>query len=215
MRTIGVYRVSIACYAKGGKGKEKQGKQEDEEVPEIDWAKIEKDMEKGIEALQREFAQLQTGRASPSLLENIIFTDPSNKKMPLKSVAQVVVRGAQQLIVNVYDKTMASLIEKTIREANLGLNPTLAGNVITVMVPKLSKESRENLIKLAHKTVEQARERVRGVRRDQRNDMKKAEKSMPADDFKKLDKRLQDLTDKEIKKIDDLLAKKEKEIREV
>lgn len=212
MRTIGLHRVLVASFAKGGKGKDKD---EGSGAPETDWTKIEKDMEKSIEALQREFSQLQSGRANPNLLENLILTDPNNKKMPLKAVSQVVIRGPQQLVVNVYDKAMASLVEKTIREANLGFNPTVTGSAITVMIPKLSKESRENLIKLAHKTAEQAKERVRGIRRDQRNDMKKFEKSMPSDDLKKQEKRLQDLTDKEIKKIDDLYAKKEKEIREV
>eukprot|EP01027_Heterolobosea_sp_BB2_P018216 GEZU01025701.1.p2 GENE.GEZU01025701.1~~GEZU01025701.1.p2 ORF type:complete len:144 (-),score=56.80 GEZU01025701.1:1561-1992(-) len=137
-----------------------------------------------------------------------------DSKQPLSRLGQIAVKGPRNLQVNVFDKAVVSAIEKAIREADLNLNPQANGTTIQVPIPKLSKETRDNLLKLASKTVETHKERIRGVRKDGRDFLKKFEKQLPKDEFKRYEKELQDLTDKFIKKMDDVLAAKIKDIQE-
>jgi len=173
-------------------------------------------MEGALDALKKEFAGLRTGRASPSLLDPVMV-DAYGNKMPLNQVATVSAPEPRMLVVQVWDRGQAKAVDAAIREAGLGLNPQSEGQVIRVPIPPLSEERRKELIKVAHKYAEQAKVSVRNVRRDGLEDLKKREKSreINQDQHRKLDKDVQTLTDDTIKKIDDALAQKEKEVLQV
>ena len=173
-------------------------------------------MDGAIDALRKEFAGLRTGRASPSLLDPVVV-DAYGSKMPLNQVGTVSAPEPRMLVVQVWDRGLAKAVDAAIREAGLGLNPQSEGQVIRVPIPPLSEERRKELIKVAHKYAEQAKVSVRNVRRDGLEDLKKREKSreINQDQHRKLDKDVQTLTDDTIKKIDEALAQKEKEVLQV
>jgi len=173
-------------------------------------------MDGAIDSLKKEFAGLRTGRASPSLLEPVVV-DAYGSKMPLNQVGTVSAPEPRMLVVQVWDRGLSKAVDAAIREAGLGLNPQSEGQVIRVPIPPLSEERRKELIKVAHKYAEQTRVSVRNVRRDGLEDLKKREKSreINQDQHRKLDKDVQSLTDDTIKKIDDALAQKEKEVLQV
>jgi ribosome recycling factor len=163
--------------------------------------------------LRKEFAGLRTGRASASLLEPI--TVPAyGSEMPLNQVGTVSVPEARMLSVQVWDKGLVKAVEKAIRTADLGLNPSVEGNLIRVPIPELSEERREELVKVAARYAEAARVAVRNVRRDGMEQLKKLEKDgdLSKDQHHKSAEQVQELTDAEIKQINDLLATKEAEI---
>lgn len=173
-------------------------------------------MEGAIDALRKEFAGLRTGRASASLLDPVQVEAYGNK-MPLSQVGTVSVPEPRLILVQVWDKGNVKAVEKAVREAGLGLNPQADGQTIRVPVPDLSEERRKELTRVAAKYTEQARVSVRNVRRDGLDLLKKQEKdgTVTQDQHRKLDKDIQALTDATIKRIDDLLATKEKEILQV
>ncbi len=173
-------------------------------------------MEGAIDALRKEFAGLRTGRASASLLDPVQVEAYGNK-MPLSQVGTVSVPEPRLILVQVWDKANVKAAEKAVREAGLGLNPQADGQTIRVPVPDLSEERRKELTRVAAKYTEQARVSVRNVRRDGLDLLKKQEKdgTVTQDQHRKLDKDIQALTDATIKRIDDLLATKEKEILQV
>jgi len=173
-------------------------------------------MEGAIDVLRKEFGGLRTGRASASLLEPVQVEAYGNR-MPLSQVGTVSVPEPRLLIVQVWDKGNVKATEKAIREAGLGLNPQTEGQTIRVPVPDLSEERRKELTRVAAKYAEQARVSVRNVRRDGLDVLKKQEKdsTLSQDQHRKLDKDIQTLTDATIKRVDDLLAQKDKEILQV
>jgi ribosome recycling factor len=173
-------------------------------------------MDGAIEILRKEFGGLRTGRASSSLLDPVQVEAYGNK-MPLAQVGTVSVPEPRLLVVQVWDKGNVKATEKAIREAGLGLNPQADGSTIRVPVPDLSEERRKELTRVAAKYTEQARISVRNVRRDGLDLLKKQEKdgTISQDQHRKLDKDIQSLTDATIKRVDDLLAAKDKEILQV
>jgi ribosome recycling factor len=173
-------------------------------------------MEGAFEALRKEFAGLRTGRASASLLDPVIVEAYGNT-MPLNQLATVSVPEPRLISVQVWDRTMAKAVDKAIREAGLGLNPQTEGAVIRVPIPDLTEDRRRELTKVAAKYAEQARIHVRNVRRDGLDPLKKKEKDgdISQDQHRKLQHDIQALTDEYIKKIDDGLASKDKEILQV
>ena len=173
-------------------------------------------MDGAIDALKKELAGLRTGRASPSLLENVVVSAYGGS-MPLNQVGTVSAPEPRMLVVQVWDRGLAKAVDAAIREAGLGLNPQSEGQVIRVPIPPLSEERRKELIKVGHKYAEQARVSARNVRRDGLEALKKREKDreITQDQHRKLDKDVQHLTDETIKKIDETLAQKEKEIMHV
>ncbi|MCL2470103.1 MAG: ribosome recycling factor [Alphaproteobacteria bacterium] len=179
----------------------------------MDLDNVKQRMEGAIEALQREFAGLRTGRASVGMLEPVVV-EAYGGTMPLKQVATVSVPEPRLLSVQVWDRGMVKAVEKAIREAGLGLNPQPEGAVIRVPVPDLSQERRQELVKVAGKYTESARIAVRNVRRDAMDDVKKQQKNgeISEDELKSLSDKIQQLTDTTIKRMDESLAKKEKEI---
>src|SRR5580692_11252916 len=173
-------------------------------------------MDGAIEILRKEFGGLRTGRASASLLDPI-HVEAYGNKMPLAQVGTVSVPEPRLLVVQVWDKANVKATEKAIREAGLGLNPQADGQTIRVPVPDLSEERRKELTRVAAKYTEQARVSVRNVRRDGLDLLKKQEKdgTISQDQHRKLEKDIQTLTDATIKRVDDLLTQKDKEILQV
>jgi ribosome recycling factor len=166
--------------------------------------------------LRKELAGLRTGRASAGMLEPVVVEAYGNA-MPLAQVATVSVPEPRLIIVQVWDRGNVKATEKAIREAGLGLNPQTDGQTIRVPIPDLNEERRRELTKVAAKYAEQARISVRSVRRDGMDLLKKQEKEhkLSQDEHRKLDKDIQALTDETIKKVDGLLAQKDKEILQV
>jgi ribosome recycling factor len=173
-------------------------------------------MDGALEALQKEFAGLRTGRASAHLLDQIKVQAYGNL-MPLNQVGTVNVPEPRMITVQVWDRSQVREVEKAIRDAGLGLNPASDGQLVRVPIPELSQERRTELSKIAHKYAEQARVAVRNVRRDGMEFLKKQEKDgkISEDEHRKLHDEVQKLTDGHVKKVDDALAAKEKEIMQV
>ena len=173
-------------------------------------------MDGALEALRKEFAGLRTGRASAHLLDTIVV-QAYGSSMPLNQVGNVNVPEPRMITVQVWDRGLVSAVEKAIRDGGLGLNPASDGQLVRVPIPELSQERRTELSKIAHKYAEQARVAIRNVRRDGMEMLKKQEKDgkISQDEHKGLHDQVQKLTDEHIKKVDEALATKEKEILQV
>ena len=173
-------------------------------------------MDGAIDTLKKEFAGLRTGRASTSLLEPV-SVEAYGQHMHLNQVASVSVPEPRLLVVQVWDRSMTKAVEKGIREAGLGLNPQTEGQTIRVPIPELTQDRRKELTRVAGKYSEQARVAVRNIRRDGLEPLKKKEKDgeISQDQHRKLQTDIQHLTDEYIKKIDEALAQKDKEILQV
>jgi ribosome recycling factor len=173
-------------------------------------------MDGAMETLRREFAGLRTGRAHPGLLEPVKVT-AYGQEMPLNQVGTIGAPEARMLTVQVWDKSMVSAVEKAIRESGLGLNPSADGMMVRIPIPQLTTERRAELARTAHKYAEGARISVRGVRRDGMEQIKAHEKKheIGEDLAKTWSDEVQKLTDLYVKKVDETLADKEKDIRQV
>jgi ribosome recycling factor len=178
-----------------------------------DMADLRKRMNGAVEVLRKEFAGLRTGRASASLLEPITVA-AYGSEVPLNQVGTVGVPEPRMLSVQVWDKSMVKAVEKAIRSADLGLNPAVDGTLIRVPIPELSEERRAELARIAARYAEAARVAVRNVRRDGMEHLKRQEKEgdLSQDAQHKVAQQVQELTDSEIKQINDMLAAKEAEI---
>ncbi|MDX1483154.1 MAG: ribosome recycling factor [Alphaproteobacteria bacterium] len=182
--------------------------------PDID--DIKRRMEGAVSVLDEEFAGLRTGRASVNLLDRIVV-NAYGSEMPLNQVATVSAPEARLLVVNVWDRGNVSAVERAIRESDLGLNPAADGQLLRVPIPELSAERREELVKVAHRYAEQAKVSVRNVRRDGMDKLKRMEKDgdLSQDEQHAWGEEFQEMTDGFIKQIDDALAAKEEEIRQI
>ena len=184
------------------------------------WSDLKKDvahrMDSTVEVLKKEFSGLRTGRAAASLLEPVVV-EAYGQAMPLTQCGTIGVPEPRMLTVQVWDKGLVKAVEKSIRDAGLGLNPQTDGQLVRVPIPALNEERRKELQKVAGKYAEQARVAVRNVRRDGMDTLKKMEKAghVSEDETKKHEKEIQGLTDETIKKIDETLSHKEKEIMQV
>ena len=177
---------------------------------------IQRRMDGALEALRKEFGGLRTGRASASLLEPVMVSAYGNS-MPLNQLANINVPEPRMITVSVWDRGMVKAVDKAIREAGLGLNPQTEGQTIRVPIPDLNEERRRELTKVASKYAEAARIAVRNVRRDGIETLRKQEKDgdISQDEQKKLEREIQQLTDEHIKRVDETLAQKDKEILQV
>ncbi len=173
-------------------------------------------MEKSFDSLKSDFGGLRAGRAHASLLDGIMV-EAYGSPTPLAQVGTVSVPDARTLSVSVWDKSLAKAVEKAIRESDLGLNPVSDGQLIRIPIPPLSEERRKELVKVAGKYAEQGKIAVRNVRRDALDGIKKLKKdnAISEDEEKKYENEIQKLTDETIKKIDEELARKEKDIMQV
>jgi ribosome recycling factor len=173
-------------------------------------------MNGAVTALKAELAGLRTGRASPALLEPV-KVDAYGSAMPISQVGTVSTPEPRLLVVQVWDKGLVRAVDKAVRDAGLGLNPQIDGQLLRIPIPELNEERRKDLAKLAHKYTEQGRVAVRNIRRDGMEALKKAEKDhkIGQDDHRKHGDELQKLTDAHIRDIDQALQTKEQEIMQV
>src|SRR5438128_4019411 len=173
-------------------------------------------MDGAVEVLRKEFGGLRTGRASASLLEPITV-GAYGGTVPLNQLANVSVPEPRMITVQVWDRAMVKAVDKAIREPGLGLNPQTEGQVIRVPIPDLNKERRRELTRVSAKYAEQARVSVRNVRRDGIEVLRRREKGaeISQDEQRKLQNEIQHVTDDYIRRIDEALAQKDREILQV
>ncbi len=173
-------------------------------------------MDKSVEALKNSLLKIRTGRAHPSLLAGI-SVEYYGAPTPLNQVANVVAEDARTLAITVFDKELTPLVEKAIMMSDLGLNPMSAGTVIRVPLPPLTEERRKDLVKIVRGEAEGGRVAIRNIRRDANGDLKALlkEKEISEDEDRKAQDEIQKLTDAAVKKVDEVLATKEKELMEV
>lgn len=182
----------------------------------FDIKELERRMRGAIESLKKEFAGLRTSRASVHLLDTVVV-NVYGARMSINQVATVSTPDAKTISVQVWDRGQVGAVERALREANLGLNPIVDGALIRLPIPPLTAERRLELVKVAHKYAEAARVASRNVRREGMELLKKLEKDgkISQDDHHKDSARVQDLTDRLIKEIDQTLSAKEAEIKQV
>ena len=173
-------------------------------------------MEKTEHVVQTEFASVRTSKASPALVENIM-AEVYGSQMRIRELAGITTPEPRMLVITPWDAATLHPIEKAIQKANIGLNPTVQGKIIRLIMPELSEERRKEFVRMAHKMAEEGRVAIRHVRRDAMELLKKekAEGKIPEDDEKHGEKELQKLTDSYIGKLDAHLTHKEKEIMTV
>lgn len=178
--------------------------------------KSEDKMKAVIEAENREFAGIRTGRANPSILDRVTV-DYYDTPTPLAQVATISVPEPKMIIVTPWDKSLLQKIEKAISKSDVGLVPANDGTVIRLAIPHLTEERRKELVKLAKKIAEEMRVAVRNIRRDVNEELKTMEKSseITEDDLKRAQDEVQKLTDKYISEVDKHLTAKENEIMQV
>jgi len=178
-------------------------------MDDLDLADLERRMEGALTSLAKEFQGLRTGRASTQLLDSVAV-EAYGASMPINQIATVSVPEPRMLSVQVWDKENTKIVEKAIRESNLGLNPQVDGQLLRIPLPDLSEERRQELSKIAAKYAENAKIAVRNVRRDGMDTTKKMEKDgdISQDDRHIYDEEIQTITDKSINKIDELLSSK-------
>ena len=176
---------------------------------------LEEKMARTIEALKSEFTTIRAGRANAQMLDKI-RVDYYGTPTPINQVGAISVPEPRTLMINPWDKTAMSEIEKAIRNSDLGLNPTNDGQVIRISVPALTEERRKELAKQASKVAEEFKVRLRNERRDANDTFKKMEKEgeITADELKKAQEEVQKTTDKYVKEIDAVATAKEKDIME-
>jgi ribosome recycling factor len=180
-------------------------------------AEIEKDarirMGKSVESLRHELAKIRTGRAHPSLLEHI-HIDYYGSDVPLNQAANVHIEDSRTLAVTPYEKTMVAVIEKAILTSDLGLNPSTAGQTIRIQLPPLTEERRRELGRVVHNEGESAKIAIRNIRRDANHHCKELlkDKDISEDDERRSESQIQQITDKHVKQVDELVAEKEQEL---
>src|SRR5918999_3413397 len=176
----------------------------------IDKSDLQRRMHGAVEALKHDLGGLRTGRASVSLLDPI-SVEVYGANMPLNQVATVSAPEPRMLTVQVWDRSNVSIVEKAIRNADLGINPIVDGQNIRLPIPDMTEERRKELAKLAHQYAEKAKIAVRNVRRDGMDHLKQDEKKheISEDDRKRRENEVQKLTDDSIAEIDSILAAKD------
>ncbi len=173
-------------------------------------------MGKSVEALRSELVKIRTGRAHPSLLDQILV-DYYGTDTPINQVANVTVEDSRTLAVAPWEKPMVAVVEKAILNSGLGLNPSTAGNLIRIPMPPLTEERRKELVKVVKADGENAKIAIRNIRRDANSDFKDLlkEKEVSEDESRQAEERVQKLTDKFVVSVDEVIAAKEKELMEI
>ena len=170
-------------------------------------------MKKALDHTLHEFGTIHTGKASPSMVEGVMV-EAYGSSMRLKECAAISTPDAHMIQIQPWDKGITQAIIKGIQMANLGLNPSVDGAVVRVPLPQLSRERRQEFVKVANRMAEEGRVTIRNIRRDTMDSLKKSQKDgkITEDDLKRLEKEVQVATDKTIKDIGDNLGKKEKDL---
>ncbi len=183
-------------------------------------ADIEKEckerMQKSIQALETAFTKVRTGRAHPSLLDNVVL-DYYGVPTPLNQMAQVGIEDARTLMVRPFEKKSIPDVEKAIMTSGLGLNPVTSGDVVRIPMPPLTEETRKNMTKIVRQEAEQARISLRNIRRDANAELKEflKEKEISEDDDRQGQERVQKLTDQFVDQVAKLLQAKEADLMEI
>ena len=169
-----------------------------------------------VEAIRKELATIRTGRASLSVLDGIMV-NWHGADMPINQVAKLSVPDASLIIANPYDKSIIQDIVKAIQQADIGLNPMSDGKVIRIPIPPLTEETRKTMAKKVKEVLETGKTSVRNIRREMRDQVAKLqkEKNVSEDEEHDAYDRIQEMTDEHVKELDEIAAKKEKEIMEV
>ena len=177
---------------------------------------VEKRMKQAISVAREELSHVRTGRASPSLVEDLEI-DYYGTIMKLKQIASITTPDARTIVIQPWDKNALSLIEKAIWKSDLGLNPKVEGGIVRIIIPPLTEERRREIAKLAKKWVEEAKVAIRNLRREANEEIKKMEKEgeISEEDSERAQAEVQKLTDEYINELDGLWEKKEKEIMTV
>jgi len=173
-------------------------------------------MGRAVEAMERDFQGIRTGRASTALVERL-HVDYYGTQTPLNQLAGISVPESHQIVIQPWDRSVLGAIEKAIQKSDLGLVPNVDGTVVRLNIPPLTEERRRDLVKSVHKRMEEARVEVRNLRRDAADDLKKEERdgSVGADDAHRQLDQLQRTTDRWIGEVDRLGEAKEQEVMEV
>ena len=177
---------------------------------------LKRRMQASIATLKHEFGGLRTGRAAASLVEPV-HVEAYGQSMPLNQVATISIPEPRMIAIQVWDNAMVIAVDKAIRAANLGLTPTVEGQILRVRMPELNEQRRKELVKVAHKYAEESRVAIRHIRRDGLDILKKQlkDKAIGEDDEKRHETEVQKATDSAIGEVDQALATKEKEIMQV
>jgi len=180
-------------------------------------AQTEARFKKAIDALRHDVASVRTGRAAPSLVENLQVEAYGGAAMPLIQLAAISAPEPRQIVIQPWDKSLIKAIEKAITASDLGLAPNNDGNLIRLNIRALNEERRRDLVKMLHKKVEEGRVEIRTLRRKAHEEMKSKEKSagVTTDEVKRAEQALQKVTDRYILMADEIGSSKEKEILEV
>jgi ribosome recycling factor len=185
-------------------------------LPPYEKEDMQRRMKGAVATLKSEFTGLGTGRANPAILDPVMV-EAYGTPMPINQVGTVSAPEPRLLNVQVWDRSVVKAVDKAIREAGLGLNPQMDGQLLRIPIPELNEERRRELVKLASKYAEAARVAIRNVRRDGMDHLKKLEKEhqMSEDQHRKLAEELQKMTDDHVHEVDQLLAGKDQEIMHV
>ena len=173
-------------------------------------------MDSSIKFLEKELSKLRTSRANPSILDNI-YVDAYGTRTPINQLGSIGVPEANMITIQIWDSSLISIVEKTINESNIGINPQIDGSLLRLPIPKLSEERRQELAKIASTQGELSKIAIRNNRRDFMEKIKKDEKdkSISQDESKKFHNDIQKITDEYIAKIDKLISSKQEEILKV
>lgn len=173
-------------------------------------------MEKSVQALVQSLSKIRSGRAHVGLLD-ALTVNCYGANMPLSQLATVSIADSRTLVASVWDKQNVAAVEKAVRDGELGVNPSVAGQTVRVSLPPLSEERRRELAKLVGKEAEDARVAARNIRRDQLAEVKKAlkDKAISEDESKRLEQEVQKITDGVVQRMDGLVADKQKELMTV
>ncbi len=173
----------------------------------------EKKMKKTIESISSQLARLRTGKASPTLIENI-KVEYYGTSTPINQLASISVPEPRLIVVHPWDKTAVSAVERAIRSSDLGLNPVSDGTVVRIPIPVLSEERRKELVKVAKSIAEDGKIAIRNIRREIIEEIKQKQKDgeIPEDDSYRIQDKIQELTEKFSREIDEIFKNKEEEI---
>ncbi len=185
-------------------------------MPEMILLNCEDRMDKTIQALERDFSKIRTGKANPAIL-NDVKVDYYGVPTPVTQVGSVSAPDAQSIVVKPWDTSILKELEKAIQTSGLGLNPLNDGKIIRIPIPPLTEATRKDLVKNSKKVAEDNKVAIRNVRRDAMEELKKLEKDgqISEDDLKRYEQEVQKLTDKFIEKIDKLAKEKEVDIMSI
>ena len=170
-------------------------------------------MEKTISSFKKDISTLRTGRANANMLDNI-RPEVYGQQMPINQIATINVPEARMISIQVWDQANTILIDKAIKESDLGVNPQVDGQTVRIRIPDLTEERRKELIKVLKGMGEKSKVSIRNIRREANEDLKKLlkDKQIGEDDEKIFEKKVQNITDDHIKSVDDKVSSKEKEI---